>query len=368
MPNYGLKASCVVNTARKYKNWQEKRKIGTREQMWDFHWAAGADNYTIWAMLYQDYTGRNYQGQPWCAMYGSDIVVLALMQYCDMNEADAVKTAVDLYGGELPYNCQRFVSQHTGDIRLNHTPEAGAAAIFWTGRKYGHFGIVSGVDTDRGGYTTVEGNTSGGEDKIDPDGGAVCEKHHSMDPNTLFWHFHYSPDVDKVTALSYDVSSGESGLEIIATELNIRKAPANGCVIGTYRRGDRIQPIQKCFIDGEPWYQTDKGWISARYVSGWVLEECGRWWYVKPGYRFEVNAWDQINGIWYYFDNTGYMVTSKWVQYDGRWFYLTNTGDMARSAWIKSEDKEIYYWVANNGEWIPELDTTDWHECTSITI
>ena len=65
---YGLKASHVVDMARKYKNYQEKSKLGTRTQMWNFHWSPGYNNYTIWAMLYTDYVNRNFQGQAWCAI------------------------------------------------------------------------------------------------------------------------------------------------------------------------------------------------------------------------------------------------------------------------------------------------------------
>ena len=75
---YGLKASHVVDMARKYKNYQEKSKLGTRAQMWNFHWSPGYNNYTIWAMLYNDYVRRNFQGQAWCAMFGADVFVLAL--------------------------------------------------------------------------------------------------------------------------------------------------------------------------------------------------------------------------------------------------------------------------------------------------
>lgn len=350
-----LKASQIVNMARRYKNYQEKRKMGTKEQMWDFHWAPGSANYTIWAWLYNDYTGRNFQGQPWCAMYGSDVVVLAYMECFGLSASEAIQEAKKLYGGDLPYNCQDFVNRHSGDKRLNHTPAIGCPVIFWTGSKYGHWGTCTSVDGNGKGFTSVEGNTSGGADKVDPDGGAVVEKWHTLDSKTFFWHPDFDPESTE-NAPVYGVSSGTAGL-VITGDLNIRKVAGNGKIEGVYKKGERVWPLQKCFIDGKPWYRTERGWISARYVEGWVLEDNGYWWYVMQGYEFSVNKWQEISGVWYYFDNTGYMAASEWIQDAGKYYYVTESGEMARSVYIKSIDKELYYWVSSEGAWEPEWDT-----------
>lgn len=351
-----LKASQIVSVARRYKNYQEKRKMGTREQMWDFHWAPGSANYTIWAWLYKDYTNRNFQGQPWCAMYGSDVVVLAYMEYYGLSASEAIQEAKKLYGGDLPYNCQDFVNRHSGDKRLNHIPAAGCPVIFWTGAKYGHWGTCTGVDGNGKGFTSVEGNTSGGADKVDPDGGAVVEKWHSLDSRTLFWHPDFAEEEPASIPL-YSVSCGKSGLRITGN-LNIRKTAGNGQILGVYKAGEKVWAEQKCFIDGRAWYRTERGWISASYVEGWVLEDNGRWWYVMQGYKFSVNRWQEISGTWYYFDNTGYMVASEWVQSNGKHYYLMESGAMATSGYVKSLDKELYYWVNAQGEWEPEWDTS----------
>lgn len=362
MNKYGLKASHVVSMGRKYKNYQEKYKMGTKEQMWDFHWAAGSSNYTIWAWLYKDYTGRDYQSQAWCAMYGSDIVVLALMEYCGLSEKDAVFAAKELYGGDLPYNCQSFVNAHKGDPRLNHTPKVGSAVIFHTGSKYGHWGTVTGVDSNGKGFTSVEGNTSGGANKVDPDGGAVVEKWHSLSHLTYFWHFDYDDEANKPTLVTHKIKVGEAGLTITATSLNIRKTPGGEQISGnktTYTKGECIHPYEKTFIDGKAWYHTDLGWVSASYVQGWVLEENGQWWYVMPGYKFTVNDWQSIDGKWYYFDNTGYMVKSAWIQHKGDDYYMTSDGSMASEVYVKSTDKDLYYWVGKDGVWKPDTDKPD---------
>lgn len=357
MAKYNLKASQVVELFRSYKNYQEKRKLGTRAQMWDFHWCPGSANYTIWAMLYNDYVGQDYNGQPWCAISSSDIIVLALMKYCNMNQADAVTAAKDLYGGDLVYNCQLFINQHKGDRRLNHTPKFGSAVIFYTGSKYGHFGVVTGVDSNGKGFTSVEGNTSGGADKVIPDGGAICEKWHSLSSLTYFWHFDYADEKVNTSLMVHPISVGKAGLTITTPSLNIRATPANGSISGSYKNGDVISPFEKTFSDGKAWYHTDKGWISASYVQGWVTEDNGRQWYVMPGYSFTVNGWQLIDEKWYYFDNTGYAVKSQWIQYKGDDYYMTKDGSMATNCYIKSIDKELYYYVNGDGTWVPDTST-----------
>ena len=358
---YGLKASHVVDMARKYKNYQEKSKLGTRAQMWNFHWSPGYNNYTIWAMLYNDYVRRNFQGQAWCAMFGADVFVLALMER-GLSQNNAVTAAKDLLGGDLPYNCQQFVNQHLRDKRLDHKPAVGALVIFWTGKKYGHFGIVSSVNSNGNGFTSVEGNTSGGADKVDPDGGAVCEKWHHLDSKTYFWHPVYDSETEEPELIMYGVSTGQKGLKVVGAEaLFVRDYPATGKAIGELKKGTMIKPIRKCFVDGKPWYQiaygAGVGWISARFLSGWVLEDNALWWYVQLGYCFAVNAWQQIDGIYYYFDSTGYMATSRWILDSGTYYYVTKSGEMARNAYVKSSDQNLYYWVGDDGAWQPEWDT-----------
>lgn len=350
---YKLKASEVVELARYYKNWQEKRRIGTREQMWNFHWAAGSKNYTIWAILYKEYTGANYQGQAWCAMYGTDIVALAFAKkYPELTHDQIVSLTKEFYGGDMPYNCQLFVNHHKNDSKMDRTPKVGDPVIFWTGEKYGHWGIVSKVDSNGKGFTSVEGNTSGGADKIDPDGGAVVEKWHSLTGKEYFYHPDYEPETEAPKFKTYKIGTGLEGLRVTASSLNIRETPgSNGKKIGTYKLNDRIFPYEKTFIGHTAWYHTDRGWFSAMYVEGWVLEDCAKWWWINPGYTFTVNDWQKINGKWYFFDNTGYMVEGEWIEWKGNWYYMRFGGEMATNAYIKSVAEDKYYWVGADGIW-----------------
>lgn len=348
-----LTANQLIAEARSYKNYQEKYKLGTREQMWNFHWCAGDKNYTIWAMLFQDYTSKNFQGQAWCAMSGVDWLVLALMKNCGLNQSKAVKQANTMLGGALPYNCQDFVTTRKKDARLSHNAKVGSYVVFWTGSKYGHWGLVTGVTNT--GFTSIEGNTSGGANKVDPDGGAVVEKWHSNNAKNYFWDL----QLDKVETPieTHKISVGKSGLKALA-DVNIRNLPGTTetTVIGQYNIGECIVPTEKTFVSAKTWYKTSKGWVSASYLEGWVQEDNGLWWYMHKGYKFTVNDWEQINGVWYFVENTGYIRQSNWLEWKDEWYYLAADGSMATNAYIKSADKELYYWVGSDGIWHPDID------------
>ena len=354
-----IKASEVIAMARYYKNWQEKRKIGTRDQMWDFHWAAGDLNYTIWAMLYKDYTGLNFQGQAWCAMYGTGTVALAyIKRYPNYSASQIVAAVKEFFGGDMPYNCQLFVNNHVNDKKLNHLPEVGASVIFWTGTKYGHWGLVTGVDSDGMGFTSVEGNTSGGADKVDPDGGAVVEKWHSLSSKTYFYHPDYEAEEVPATKdlVTYKILAVGAKKLTVTDNLNIRNYPVIGPVVGKYTAGTKITPIEKTFVDGKAWYHTDKGWISASYLEGWVQEDCGRWWYMHKGYTFTAGNWEMIDGIWYYMDDTGYIRQNEWVHWGEAWYYLDKDGYMVTNTYVKSIDSNKYYWCNASGRWYEDRE------------
>ena len=102
----------------------------------------------------------------------------------------------------------------------------------------------------------------------------------------------------------------------MASSLIVRSTPKGVDTGQRYKNGDKVEPIEKCFADNEPWIRTDKGWISARYVQGWVLQN-GRWWYVLPGYTFYRSSVENINGRDYCFDREGWMVTSDRITDNG---------------------------------------------------
>ena len=63
------------------------------------------------------------------------------------------------------------------------------------------------------------------------------------------------------------------------------------------------------------WFNADGSWSDQYYLTwksdatGWWVEDVSGWW--------PSNSWLKIDGYWYYFDGTGYMVTNQYV--DGWW-------------------------------------------------
>lgn len=55
--------------------------------------------------------------------------------------------------------------------------------------------------------------------------------------------------------------------KITASLLNIRSAPVNGSILGTYAKGQTVTIVEVQEIGGKDWGKTDKGWISMSYVK-----------------------------------------------------------------------------------------------------
>ncbi len=68
------------------------------------------------------------------------------------------------------------------------------------------------------------------------------------------------------------------------------------------------------YYDGY-WFNSDGSWDEQYYLTwksnstGWWVEDKSGWW--------PVSQWLKIDGSWYYFDGSGYMVTSQYI--DGYW-------------------------------------------------
>lgn len=110
-------------------------------------------------------------------------------------------------------------------------------------------------------------------------------------------------------------------------------------------------------IDGVWYYFDDEGWMK----TGWVKD--GKWYYLSEsgamltGWKKIGNAWyhlndsgsmdtgwSQINGSWYYLNNSGAMQTG-WVK-DGNWYYLQDSGAM-KTGWLK--DNDVWYYLQSSG-------------------
>ena len=91
-------------------------------------------------------------------------------------------------------------------------------------------------------------------------------------------------------------------------------------------------------------------------TSSWMYSN-GRWWYKHANGTYTTNGWEKINGVWYRFDNSGWMQTG-WVK-DGSWYYLDGSGAM-KTGWLKDYGSWYYLdgsgamktgWLKDNGSW-----------------
>ena len=76
--------------------------------------------------------------------------------------------------------------------------------------------------------------------------------------------------------------------------------------------------------------------------KGWQHNDNG-YWYVREDGSYPKEQFEKIDGTWYYFDGSGYMLADKWKKRpDGTWYYFDKSGEMA-TGWKKIADKWYYF-------------------------
>lgn len=113
----------------------------------------------------------------------------------------------------------------------------------------------------------------------------------------------------------------EGTLHVNANELNVRCLPSlAGAVVGTKKHGDILTASAKC---GQ-WFRISEGWVSRRYVSGWILEAYSkdedRYWWTDNG-SYAMSEIREINGHEYAFDHDGWMLTADRIAPTGSIIY-----------------------------------------------
>ena len=95
---------------------------------------------------------------------------------------------------------------------------------------------------------------------------------------------------------------------------------------------------------------------NSNFSGSWV-QSGSRWWYKHADGSYKTNGWEKINGVWYRFDNSGWMQTG-WVK-DGSWYYLDGSGAM-KTSWLKDNGSWYYLdgsgamktgWMKVSGKW-----------------
>lgn len=98
---------------------------------------------------------------------------------------------------------------------------------------------------------------------------------------------------------------------------------------------------------------------------GWKKNDTG-YWYVHSNGSYPKEQFEKIDGTWYYFDESGYMLSDKWKKRpDGAWYYFDKSGEMA-SDWKKINGK--WYYFNRDGAmvtgWVKYYD--NWYYCDAV--
>ena len=84
----------------------------------------------------------------------------------------------------------------------------------------------------------------------------------------------------------------------------------------------------------------------------WVEDDIG-WWYRHIDGSYTSGDWEQIEGLWYYFNSEGYMMADAWVDGDeGMRYRLGPDGAMLTSMEIEVDG--LKYTVGEDGNAVPE--------------
>ena len=127
-------------------------------------------------------------------------------------------------------------------------------------------------------------------------------------------------------------------------------------------------------MDGIRWWQYSSNPYDKNIVllddeeakPEWKQNDTG-YWYVKEDGSYPKEKFEKINDVWYYFDNSGYMLAEQWKKHtDGYWYWFDNSGHMA-TGWKKIAEKWYYFneegamqtgWVKYKDTWY-YLDSKD---------
>ena len=138
-----------------------------------------------------------------------------------------------------------------------------------------------------------------------------CLMFRGNDPNRplQIGHVEY---VYEINSEREEIALETAELTITAAALNIRTEPStSGGIIDTLKEGETVAASTRC----EGWFKTVAGWVSGKYVKGWIKEH-GRWWYTDGG-KYPAHCAKDIDGKEYHFDKDGWLITADWIDDDG---------------------------------------------------
>lgn len=182
----------VIAEAMYWIGYLEKK---SNAQLDEFYANAGNDNYTIFAVYYKFFWSEDYQAQPWCAMFVSDIFRRALgkeVQEAIMPRHHYCPTGVNQF--------KKLGRWHTSN------PQRGDVIYFKDNTGIAvHVGIVEKVEGGR--VYTIEGNTSSAAGVV-ANGGCVAQKSYAVGYSLILGYgrsdYAKYENGDELTVAQYD--------------------------------------------------------------------------------------------------------------------------------------------------------------------
>ena len=100
------------------------------------------------------------------------------------------------------------------------------------------------------------------------------------------------------------------------------------------------------WINGK-WYNAD----GTQTYAGILMWKCNAtgWWVEDTSGWYPVSQWQKIDGIWYYFNSSGYMASNEY--YNGYWF--NSDGSWAPQYYLTWKCNETGWWVEDISGWWP---------------
>ena len=131
------------------------------------------------------------------------------------------------------------------------------------------------------------------------------------------------------------------------------------------RSGDYMFEVRGVYNSSDKgnWEESDSWYVSSEdaddisegkrthgssgqaYSGAWLRDNVG-WWYCNADKSYTMNNWQYIDGLWYFFNASGYMVTG-WIPWNAQWYYCGEDGGMYHDATTPDG-----YHVGSDGAWV----------------
>ena len=128
---------------------------------------------------------------------------------------------------------------------------------------------------------------------------------------------------------------------------------------GSYARSEWITVNGKLYYFNSDSYAASSEWRDGKWINAdgtctysgellWKSDATG-WWVEDTVGWYPTNSWQKIDGVWYYFNASGYMASGEY--YDGYWFNKDGSWDpQYKLSW---KGNSTGWWVEDISGWWP---------------